>query len=138
MTAALDRLRAAEGVDPARIAAIGFCFGGKAVLDLARTGAEIAGVATFHGIFDRPPFETAARIHPKLLVLHGWADPLATPEAVLGLADELDRAGADWELVAYGHTGHGFTNDGRPDMYRAQADTRSWTRLEDFLREVFA
>jgi dienelactone hydrolase len=137
MTAAWEQMRGLDAVDAARTAAIGFCFGGKAVLDLARTGAELAGVAPFHGIFDKPTHPTAERIAAKVLLLHGWDDPLATPDAVLALADELNGKGADWELVAYGHTQHGFTNPKRPEMYRAEADTRSWARLEDFLRELF-
>lgn len=137
MTAALDHVRGLEAVDATKVAAIGFCFGGKAVLDLARTGADIAGVATFHGIFDAPSHATAERIAARVLALHGWDDPLADPQAVIAFAAEMTAKTASWELVAYGHTAHGFTSRHRPDMYREEADHRSWTRLTDFLAELF-
>ena len=138
MTAALDAVRALDGVDAAKVAAVGFCFGGKCVLDLVRSGAEFAGAVTFHGIFDQPPQPAAERYHPRLLILHGWADPVAKPGAVLQLADELTERAASWELVAYGHTVHGFTNPGRPTAYSEEADRRSWDRMARFLDEVLA
>lgn len=138
MTVALEQLAALDAVDASRLAALGFCLGGKCVLDLARTGIALRGVASFHGVYDAPEYDTAARIQPKVLVLHGWDDPLCPPDAVLALAKELDGKGADWELDAYSATGHGFTNPARPDMYREQANARSWARCEAFLREVFA
>ena len=137
MTATHEQMRRLAPVAADRTAAIGFCFGGKCVLDLARTGADLAGVATFHGIFDAPPQPGADRIVAKVLALHGWDDPLAKPEDVIAFAAEMTAKAASWELVAYGHTEHGFTNRGRPQMYRAQADARSWARLEGFLGELF-
>ncbi len=137
MTAALEQVQALDMVDAAQAAAIGFCFGGKCVLDLARTGAGLKGVVPFHGLFDAPPFETAPIIKAKVLALHGWDDPLAKPEAVLALAAELTAKKADWQLHAYGHTQHGFTNPNRPEMYRPDADRRSWQALENFLAEIF-
>ncbi|WP_404711084.1 dienelactone hydrolase family protein [Sphingomonas sp. MMS24-J13] len=139
-----DRLRAslevALGVDapadPAKVAAIGFCFGGKCVLDLARSGADVAGVASFHGLYDAPPFANEA-IKAKVLVLHGWNDPLDPPETVLALAKEMTDAGVDWQIHAYGHTVHGFTNPARETMYSPSADRRSWRSLIDFLEELF-
>src|SRR3546814_19964012 len=82
-------------VDAERTAAIGFCFGGKCVLDLARTGADLRGVVSFHGVYDAPPFPNVAPIKPKILVCHGWEDPIAPPEAMVGLAKELNESGAD-------------------------------------------
>ena len=137
MQAGLDQTRALAGVDAGRIAAIGFCFGGKCVLDLARSGAEVKGVAAFHGIFDAPPFETAPVIAAKVLALHGWDDPLADPDAVIAFAAEMTAKKADWQLHAYGHTEHAFTNPGRPESYRPDADRRSWQALENFLGELF-
>jgi len=137
MTAALDQAHALDGVDAARVAAIGFCYGGKCVLDLARSGADVTGVASFHGIFDAPPFETAPTISAKVLALHGWDDPLATPEDVIALAAELTAKKADWQLHAYGNTQHGFSNPHRPEMYQPDADRRSWRALENFLEELF-
>jgi dienelactone hydrolase len=124
-------------VDPAKAAAIGYCFGGKCVLDLARAGADVLGVVSFHGVYDRPPFANAA-ITAKALVLHGWDDPLGPPDAVIGLADELTEAKVDWQLHAYGHTVHGFTNPKRPEMFSPVADARSWQAATNFLAEIFA
>jgi dienelactone hydrolase len=137
MTAALEQLRALDMVYDSQIATIGFCFGGKCALDLARTGADVKGVVTFHGIFDKPDLPLADRYVPKILALHGWDDPLAKPEDVIGFAAEMTEKAADWQLQAYGHTGHGFTNYNRPDMYRDAADHRSWQALGNFLGELF-
>ena len=137
MAAALAALRGLDGVDATRTAAIGFCFGGKCVLDLARTGSDVLGVATFHGLFDPPAIPVADRITARVLALHGWDDELAKPEEVIAFAAEMTEKQAVWELDAYGHTGHGFTAEHRPQMYRPLADQRSWTRLGDFLAELF-
>jgi len=138
LLAALDAARMADApVDPARVAAIGFCFGGKCVLDLARSGADVAGVVSFHGLYDAPPFDHGD-IGTRILVLHGWNDPLAPPEAVLGLAKELTDAGADWQIHAYGHAVHAFTNPAREGMYSPLADARSWLAMRNFLDELFA
>jgi dienelactone hydrolase len=125
------------------VAAIGFCFGGQCVLDLARTGLDIAGVASFHGLFD-PPGLPANPIKAKVVAYHGWDDPMVPPEAVVAFAKELTEAGADWQLHAYGHVGHGFTNPnatkeiGIPGVeYDEGAARRSWQALEDFLAELF-
>ncbi len=135
---ALDTvLTSAAPIDPARIAAIGFCFGGKCILDLARSGADIAGVVSFHGLYDAPPFASEA-ISAKILVLHGWEDPLAPPDSVLALAKELTDAGADWQVHAYGHTVHAFTNPAREGMYSPLFDMRSWQSMKNFLDEIFA
>ncbi|MES2496275.1 MAG: dienelactone hydrolase family protein [Pseudomonadota bacterium] len=137
LLATLDVVRAMGApADPTRIAAIGFCFGGKCVLDLARAGADVAGVASFHGLYDAPPFPNAA-ITAKVLVLHGWDDPLDPPETVLGLAAEMSEAGVDWQVHAYGHAVHAFTNPAREGMYDPVADRRSWQALRNFLGELF-
>lgn len=137
LLATLDAVRAMGApADPARVAAIGFCFGGKCVLDLARSGADIAGVVSFHGLYDAPSLANAA-IKAKVLVLHGWEDPLAPPGSVLALAKEMTEAGVDWQLHAYGHTVHAFTNPAREGMYSPAADRRSWRAMRDFLGELF-
>lgn len=128
-------------VDGARTAAIGFCFGGKCVLDLARSGADIAGGVSFHGVYDAPPFPNAA-INAKLLVCHGWDDPIAPPEATVALARELTDAGCDWQIHAYGHTGHAFTDESvnMPEKglaYSPDADRRSFRAMADFLGDLF-
>ncbi|WP_240519038.1 dienelactone hydrolase family protein [Leptolyngbya sp. BC1307] len=97
-------------VDETKVAAIGFCFGGKCVLDLARSGVDICAVVSFHGIYDPPPLAGAETIRAAVLVLHGWEDPLAPPEQTVALADELTQHGADWQIHMFGHTGHAFTN----------------------------
>ena len=136
----LAALAAARGIgapaDPARVAAIGFCFGGKCVLDLARAGADVAGVVSFHGLYDPPPLPPAG-IQAKILVLHGWDDPLGPPETVLALSKELTEAGADWQIHSYGHTVHAFTNPAREGMYSPAADRRSWQAMGNFLEEIF-
>lgn len=137
LLAALDTaLGSGTPVDPARVAAIGFCFGGKCVLDLARSGAEIAGVVSFHGLYDPTPFGHDA-ITAKILVLHGWEDSLSPPDAVLALTKELTEAGADWQVHAYGHTVHAFTNPAREGMYSPLFDRRSWQAMRNFLVEIF-
>jgi dienelactone hydrolase len=131
-----------EGTDPARIAAIGYCFGGLCVLDLARSGADISGVASFHGLFDAPDLPPQP-IKAKVVAYHGWDDPMVPPEAVVGLAKELTDAGADWQIHGYGHVGHAFTNPNAHKInvpgvaYNQAAARRSWAALNDYLDELF-
>ena len=141
LTGALAELRKLPGVDPARLGAIGFCLGGKCVLDLARSGADIKAGVVFHGVYDPPPFPNAKMI-AKLLVCHGWNDPLCPPEATIGLGKELTASGVDWQLIAYGHTGHAFTANDMPldadKTFGFQPDTnrRSWLAMQNFLQET--
>ena len=136
-------LRQQEEVDTGAVAAMGFCFGGLCVLDLARTGSDVRGVVSFHGMF-MPPGNTAGnQITAKVLCLHGYDDPMAQPQSLLDLASELSAAGADWQVHAYGNTVHAFTNPAADDKaggiaYDANADRRSWAALQDFLAEVLA
>lgn len=137
--AALEAMRTQPEVDAARTAAIGFCFGGKCVLDLARAGADLDGVASFHGLFDAPPFPNAP-ITAKVLVLHGFDDPMATPEQATELGRELTASGADFQIMLYGNAGHGFTAHGSPIPgvgYEERADKRSWRAMCDFLDELW-
>lgn len=139
----LDFAAALDGADAGRVAIVGYCFGGLCALDLARTGTDrLRGAVSVHGVFGRPNPGEQVPIKAKLLVLHGWDDPLATPDDVLGLTRELTEAGADWQLHAYGHTVHGFTNPeaavpGRV-LYNADADRRSTAATSYFLKEVLA
>ncbi len=142
MQLALEVCRRQKEVDGERVAAMGFCFGGLCVLDLARTGADILGAASFHGLFGSPGNTGDNKISAKVLVMHGWDDPMATPDQVLSLADELSTMGADWQMHAYGNTQHAFSNPAAddPDMgtvYNADADRRSWQSLQLFLAEIF-
>lgn len=139
----LDAGLAEAGADPMRTAAIGFCFGGLCALDLARSGAQLAGVASFHGLFQPTGIDDGAPIRAKVVAFHGWDDPMVPPAAVAALCAELTRAGADWQIHAYGGTMHGFTNPNAasPDLgvlYNEAAANRSWTALSNFLGEIFA
>jgi len=140
--AGVAALKALPQVDPAKTAAIGYCFGGKSVIDLARSGG-VLGVVAFHGIFDPPGYDYPRPIAARLLICHGWDDPLAPPAAVTALAAELTEAGADWQLHGYGNAGHAFSDPSmkgspRPGFgYDEAADRRSWRAMQDFLGELF-
>ncbi|MCX8475258.1 MAG: dienelactone hydrolase family protein [Sphingomonas sp.] len=142
LAAALAALTGLPQADPGRAAAIGFCFGGKCVLDMARAGLGILGGVTFHGVYDRPDYPNVSPIAAKLLLCHGWNDPISPPEAVVALANELTESGADWQLHAYGHAGHAFTDASRTDpgniAYEPRADRRSWRAMADFFERLFA
>jgi dienelactone hydrolase len=132
-----------EHVDASRVAVIGYCFGGQCALDVARAGADVAGVAAFHGLFD-PCGLPAEPIKAKVAAYHGWDDPMVSPEAVVALGNELTVAGSDWQIHAYGHVGHGFTNPRAHEIgidgvfYHEAAARRSWASLVNFLAEVLA
>ena len=139
--AAVAALREQSGVDSARVAAIGFCFGGLCVLDLARSGCDVAGVVSLHGLFTPPEPPTKTKIRAKVLALHGHDDPLAPPAAVAALQAELTAAGADWQLHVYGGTMHAFTNPQARDsafgtVYSESAARRAWAATDAFLAEV--
>lgn len=144
LATSLDVLRAQAMVDNRRLGAIGYCFGGKCVLDMARHGLPILGGVSFHGVYDPLPGHPQASIGARLLICHGWDDNLGPPDAVVALARELTDAGADWELNAYGHTGHAFTDHSVPQQqpggfgWRADADARSWAAMTRFFAGLFA
>jgi len=130
-------------VDSSRVAAMGYCFGGLTVLDLGRTGADVRGVVSLHGLFNAPDNTAGTKITAKVLCLHGYDDPMATPDDLQALAQELTAAGADWQVHAYGNTMHAFTNPQANDpgfgaVYSAAADHRSSRALDNFLEEVLA
>ena len=137
LAVAIETARGLDGVDPTRIGAIGFCFGGMSVLDIARMGADVKGVVSFHGLFAPAPNIPSPKINTKILALHGWDDPLATPENVMEFSKEMSAAGADWTLNAYGHTVHAFTNpNASGDAYDPVVTRRAWAACDDFLAEV--
>jgi dienelactone hydrolase len=137
----LDVTRGLDEVPADRIVVAGYCFGGKCALDVARSGIDIAGAVSFHGLFD-PPGWQVGKIKAKVLAFHGWDDPMVPPEAVVALGNELTAAGADWQIHAYGHVGHGFTNPNAASLqidgvfYHELAAERSWTAFVNFLEEV--
>lgn len=110
MNAALYALKLMPWVDDGKIAAIGFCFGGLCSLDLARTGADLQGVVSFHGLLDAPGNTQGNAIKAKILALHGHDDPLVPAGQVLAFEQEMTNAGADWQLHTFGNTMHAFTN----------------------------
>ena len=144
ITAALDALKKHPRVDAGRVGAIGFCFGGLCVLDLARSvPRDLKGVVSFHGLFHPPKLGPQPPITAKVLILHGYDDPMAKPDSVVAIAQELTQAKADWQLHAYGGTSHAFTNPeaNSPDhglLYNATADRRSWVAMKNFLEEALA
>ena len=141
LLAGLECAAAQPEVDGGNMAAIGYCFGGLCVLDLARVGAPVKGVVSLHGLFNPPGNTEGNSISSSVLVLHGWADPMVPPDTVVGLATEMTEAGADWQIHAYGHALHGFTHDA-PALadgigYSGSADRRSWQSVLNFMAELF-
>jgi dienelactone hydrolase len=141
LLAVVDAAAAQPEVDAQRIAAIGFCFGGLCVLDLARAGAPLRGVASFHGLFTPPGLPIARPVGAKIIAFHGWDDPMVPPDAVTAFGQEFSEAGADWQLHAFGGAMHGFMAEGAnmPQMgiqYNAVVAGRAWRGLELFLNEV--
>jgi dienelactone hydrolase len=139
---ALHALRQQAEIDASRVAAIGYCFGGLCALDIARTGEALAGVVSFHGLFDPPGNTAGNRIQARVLALHGWDDPLATPDQAVALGEELGSMGADWQLHCYGNVRHAFTNPAADastgiTVYNEHADRRSWAAAKYFLSELF-
>ncbi len=142
--AGFDELARQPNVDPDRIAAIGYCFGGTTVLELARAGAKVVGVVSFHGGLDSPTPADGKNIKGKVLALHGADDPFVSKEDLAAFEQELRAAGVDWQLVKYGGAVHSFTivgagnDNSKGAAYNATADRRSWKAMEDFFAEIFA
>jgi dienelactone hydrolase len=142
ITAALDWLQKQATVDPKRIAAIGYCFGGTTVLELARSGADVVGVASFHGGLGSPTPDDAKNIKCKVLVLHGADDPFVPAAEVAGFEDEMRKAGVDWTLISYGGAVHSFTNpdagtdNSKGAAYSERADRRSWEAMKLLFAEI--
>jgi dienelactone hydrolase len=141
ITAALTTVKELPEVDARRVGAMGFCFGGMCVLDLARSGADLRGVVSVHGLLKPTGLPAQGKVRAKVLMLHGYDDPMAPPEDVLAIGKEFSAAGADWQLHAYGNTKHAFTNPQAHDAalglkYDEAADRRSWHSLLQFFDEV--
>jgi dienelactone hydrolase len=144
MHAGLTTLLATNKVDPKRVGAIGYCFGGTCVLELARSGQPIAATVTFHGGLSTPTPEDAQNISGKVLVLHGADDPYVKADEVAAFEKEMKATKVDWQLIQYGNAVHGFTHQGAGTdnsagyAYNANADQRSWQAMSNFFAEVFA
>ena len=141
MLAALDAARQLSEVDSSNVAAMGYCFGGLAVLELARAGADVKGVASVHGLFSRGSVPNQ-NIQAKVLCLHGHDDPMVPPDQVQALQEELTDAKVDWQVHTYGGTMHAFTNPAanNPDfgtVYSPRATRRAEQTLADFFHELF-
>ena len=141
MEAALDRIRSLDVVDSSKIGAMGYCFGGMCVLELARAGADVGGVISIHGIFT-PGDVPNADIATRILCLHGQDDPMVPPQQVLDFENEMTVAGADWQVHAYGGTMHAFTNPDANDpdfgaVFNSVADRRATQSIKNFWSEIF-
>ena len=140
----LDQLLAVDGVDKDRIAAIGYCFGGTGVLELARSGANIEGVVSFHGGLDSPNPADGAKIKAKLLICHGADDPFVPAKGIQALKKELNAAKVNWQMNYYSGAVHSFTqpmagsDNSKGAAYNKQADQRSWIAMRAFFDEIFA
>lgn len=141
--AGLDAFRAEAVVDPERIAAIGYCFGGTAVLEMARAGMSLAGVVSFHGGLGAKMPAAKDAVQAKVLVLHGADDPLVPQEEIKAFTEEFNAAAADWQMVYYSGAVHSFTRKDAGDdnskgvAYNERADKRSWEAMKIFFDELF-
>lgn len=143
VNAGLDELKENEWVDPNRVAAIGYCFGGTTVLELARSGAQLNGVVSFHGGLDSPSPADGKNIRCKVLVLAGADDPFQKSEDLAAFEQEMRDAKVDWQIVFYGGAVHAFTQRDVDKFnlpgakYNERADKRSWQAMKDFFAEIF-
>lgn len=144
--AAMDFLKQQATVDPTRIAAIGYCFGGGVVLNMARQGVDLKGVASFHGGLTAVKPAQPGSVKAKILVLNGAADKFTTPEQIEAFKQEMKSAGADFQFISYPGAVHSFTNPeadeygkkfNLPLAYNANADKKSWDELKKFLNTIF-
>lgn len=139
---AYQQVKELPEVDSSRIAIIGFCFGGLCALDLARSGVDIKGAISFHGLLNSPDHLKSEPIKAKILVLHGYEDPMVPPEQVNAFCQEMTEAKVDWQVHMYGQVQHAFTNPHAHDLelgliFNDSAAKRAWQSMSDFLKEIF-
>jgi dienelactone hydrolase len=140
--AGLEVLKSQPQVDPSKTAAIGYCFGGTTVLELARAGADVKGVVSFHGGLSSPTPEDAKDIKSRVLVLHGADDPFVPADEVAAFEKEMKDAKVNYQMVAYPGAVHGFTNPAnigemKGAKYDQTADQLSWAEMQAFFKEIF-
>ena len=141
--AGLEILKRSDRVDPAKIAAIGYCFGGTTVLELAYSGADVAGVVSFHGGLTAAKPEDYGRIKARFLICHGADDGFISSEAINAFQEGMRKSGADWQMVSFGGAVHSFTNPEADKVgingiaYNEKADQRSWNYMKQFFEEIF-
>ncbi len=139
----LKQLASVQGVDSKKLAAIGYCFGGTGVIELARSGATVLGVASFHGGLDSPEPALGKNIKAKVIAFHGADDPWVPAKDVTAFEEEMRANKLDWQLIKYGNAVHSFTDQGAGNdpskgaAYNANADRRSWAEMKNFLTEIF-
>ena len=141
LISAVEFAKNIDGVDASKIAMIGFCFGGLASIELARSGYDLSGCVSFHGLLNQST-ESINKVNSRLLVLHGDKDPMVSSEQILALQVEMTQSEADWQFISYGNTYHAFTNPLANDVamgtvYNHDSDKRSWIAMTNFLEEVF-
>lgn len=141
MLAALATVRKLDPVETSKIGAIGFCFGGLCVLDLARSGADVKGVVSFHGLLHAPENVASEKIKASILALHGFDDPMVLPDKAIAFGEEMTKAKADWQLDIYGNTMHAFMNPEAHDtklgtVYNQHTEKRAWLAMKNFFQEV--
>ncbi|HEY6839501.1 MAG TPA: dienelactone hydrolase family protein [Geobacteraceae bacterium] len=145
--AALDLLKQQPTVDPARMGAIGYCFGGGVVLNMARQGVDLAGVVSFHGSLATAAPAQPGKVRAKILVLNGAADTFITPAQIEAFKEEMTKAGAQYRFISYPDAKHAFTNPEADDYakkfklniaYNREADVKSWAEMKDFFRLLFS
>ena len=144
--AAMDMLKKHEGVDPTRIGAIGYCFGGGVVLTMAREGADLKGVASFHGSLATSAPAEKGKVKARILVCNGADDKFISTEDVKNFKAEMKAAGADFKFVNYEGAMHSFTNPASteagkkfnlPLAYNEKADKKSWADMQEFFKKIF-
>ena len=143
VNAGLEELKKSELVDKSRLGAVGYCFGGTTVIELARNGAGIKGIVSFHGGLDSPTPADGKNVKCKVLVCHGADDPFVKAADLAAFEDEMRTANVDWTLIKFGGAVHAFTqplagsDNSKGAAYNEKADKRSWAAMKMFFAGLF-